>query len=214
MGDRRQHNRLSSIVYVKSWNNVTMWLNRSGGFPMPRYIAFLRAINVGGHNVKMTQLRALFEELEFANVETFIASGNVIFDAPDANVRQIEQQIEHHLHSALGYAVATFIRSTVELAAVVAYQPFSPAELVAEGSSLYVSFLRSAPSDAAAQKLQALRTEIDDFHVHEREFYWLRRSRISDASFPAGLFEKILGLPATMRNVTTVRKLAAKYPAT
>ena len=181
---------------------------------MTRYIALLRAINVGGHNVKMTQLRALFEELEFANVETFIASGNVIFDSPATNVEQLEQQIERHLHSALGYPVATFIRSAAELAAVAAYQPFPPAELAAEGSSLYVSFLRSAPADAAAQKLLALRTEADDFHVHEREFYWLRRSRISDATFPAGLFEKMLGLPATMRNVTTVRKLAAKYPAT
>ena len=66
---------------------------------MPRYIAFLRAINVGGHNVKMTQLRTLFEELECSNVETFIASGNVIFNSPSTNVQQIERQIERHLIS-------------------------------------------------------------------------------------------------------------------
>jgi len=47
---------------------------------MTRYVAFLRAINVGGHNVKMDALRALFESMKLASVETFIASGNVIFE--------------------------------------------------------------------------------------------------------------------------------------
>ncbi|MEO7911191.1 MAG: DUF1697 domain-containing protein [Roseiflexaceae bacterium] len=181
---------------------------------MPRYIAFLRAINVGGHNVKMAQLRSLFAELEFSNVETFIASGNVIFDTPSTKAQQLEQQIERHLQAALGYAVATFIRSDAELAAVATYQPFTPAELATEGGSLYVAFLRAAPDQVAVQKLLTLRTEVDDFHVHEREFYWFSRARMSDSTFSGALLEKTLGLPATMRNVTTVRKLAAKYPAT
>jgi uncharacterized protein (DUF1697 family) len=181
---------------------------------MTRHIALLRAINVGGHNVKMAQLRALFEELGYSNVETFIASGNVIFDSLVTDVQQLEQQIEHHLQAALGYAVATFIRSAAELAAVAAYQPFSPAELAAEGGSLYVAFLRSTPNHAAAQKLLAFRTTVDDFHIHERELYWLRRTSMSESTFSGALFEKTLGMSATVRNVTTVRKLAAKYPAT
>ena len=53
---------------------------------MPKYIAFLRAINVGGHIVKMDQLRKLFEELQFEHVEKFIASGNVIFDTKSKNI--------------------------------------------------------------------------------------------------------------------------------
>ncbi len=48
---------------------------------MTKYIAFLRAINIGGHNVKMDVLRQLFESLEFSNVKTFIASGNIIFES-------------------------------------------------------------------------------------------------------------------------------------
>jgi uncharacterized protein (DUF1697 family) len=178
---------------------------------MPRYIAFLRAINVGGHNVKMTHLCALFEQLEYANVETFIASGNVIFDTPATQVQLIEQQIEHHLRAALGYAVATFVRSAAELADVAAYQPFTPAELMQPGNSLYIAFLHAAPADAAAQKLLALRTAVDDFHIHGREAYWLCRIRMSDSTFSGALFEKTIGMPATMRNVTTIRKLAAKY---
>ena len=53
---------------------------------MSRYIAFLKAINVGGHNVKMDQLRKIFESMQFKNVETFIASGNVIFETESSGI--------------------------------------------------------------------------------------------------------------------------------
>ena len=78
-----------------------------------RHIAFLRAINVGGHTVKMDHLRQLFESLGLLNVETFIASGNVIFDSPDENVQALEKQIESHLHESLccGDVYQIFIRT-------------------------------------------------------------------------------------------------------
>src|SRR5262245_20499515 len=142
---------------------------------MQRYIAFLRAINVGGHTVKMDQLRGLFAELEFANVETFIASGNVIFEVEAKNPQALEQQIEAHLRQALGYAVATFIRTPAELAAVAAYEPFPQAAPDTAGSSLYVGFLPKPPTDEAQRKVIALSTEIDVFHIHQRELYWQAR---------------------------------------
>src|SRR5690349_8708838 len=89
-----------------------------------RLIAFLRAINVGGHTVKMDVLRRLFEELGFQNVETFIASGNVIFDAPNGDYGALEKQIEVHLRASLGYEVVTFVRSAPELARVADCRPF------------------------------------------------------------------------------------------
>ena len=57
------------------------------------------------------------------------------------------------------------------------------------------------------------RTPIDDFHIHGREVYWLCRTRMSEFAFTGALLEKAIGMPATMRNTTTIRKLAAKYPA-
>jgi uncharacterized protein (DUF1697 family) len=178
---------------------------------MLRDIAFLRAINVGGHNVKMAELRRLFEALGLSNVETFIASGNVIFDSPAGNIQSLEKQIENYLQQALGYEVATFIRSAAELAAITKYQPFPTAELAAPGYSLYIALLKTPPSDEAQQKLLAFQTEIDDFHIHEREIYWLCRQKMSESTFSGALLEKTLGMPATMRNSTTVKKLAAKY---
>ena len=110
---------------------------------MPKYVAFLRAINVGGHQVKMDHLRSLFEELGFTNVETFIASGNVIFDARSS--KSLETKIEKHLLKSLGYEVKTFVRSVPELAAIAKYQPFSADEIEVETHTLYVAFLAEPP---------------------------------------------------------------------
>jgi uncharacterized protein (DUF1697 family) len=175
------------------------------------YIALLRAINVGGHTVKMAQLRSLFEALGFANVQTFIASGNVFFEAASADAAALERQIEGHLKNALGYEIATFIRTPRELAAIAEYQPFPELDL-ASGGGLYIAFLPAQPSSTARNKLLALRTPIDDVHVHEREIYWFCRTKSSESTISGALLEKTIGMPATMRNVTTVRKLAAKYP--
>jgi uncharacterized protein (DUF1697 family) len=178
---------------------------------VPKYIAFLRAINVGGHTVKMDHLRRLFEALDFTGVETFIASGNVIFEATDKSPKMLERKIEAALQEALGYKVATFIRTPTELAKIVQYKPFKASDLEAEGSFLYISFAAEIPSQEAQQKLLSFTTEIDEFHIHEREVYWLCRKKSSESTFSGALLEKTLGMPATMRNATTVKKMASKY---
>jgi uncharacterized protein (DUF1697 family) len=178
---------------------------------MPKYVAFLRAINVGGHTVKMDHLRGLFEAIGFANVETFIASGNVIFDSKSRNILTLERKIEKHLQESLGYKVAAFVRATTELAEVAAYKPFDDSELAADGNVVYIGFMASEPNDPAKQKLTSLATRVDEFHVYGREVYWLCRTRFSDSEFSGARLEKILGMPATLRNSTTVKKLAAKY---
>ncbi len=91
---------------------------------MSRYIAFLRAINVGGHTVKMEYLRQLFESFGFSEVETFIASGNVIFRTTAKDTTALESEIASGLQNALGYEVATFIRTDAELVQITAYQAF------------------------------------------------------------------------------------------
>jgi uncharacterized protein (DUF1697 family) len=179
---------------------------------LTRYIAFLRAINVGGHTVKMDELRRLFEALDFSNVETFIASGNVIFTAPDAGDRAMETRIEQHLKAELGYAVETFVRTAAEVAAVAAYAPF-PAAAPNDVDRLYIGFLHTPLPAEATRKLLAAATPTDEFHVHDRELYWLCHIRSSDSKFSGAFLEKTLGQPTTLRNATTVRKLAAKYGA-
>ena len=177
---------------------------------MPKYVALLRAINVGGHTVKMDHLRSLFGAIGFSNVETFIASGNVIFDSRSKDTAALERKIEKHLQTALGYEVKTFIRTVAELAAVANYKPFAESELSAHG--LYVGFIAGSPDKPSREKLLSCTSEIDDLLVDGREVYWLCRAKLmTDSKFSGALAEKILGMRATFRNSTTIKKLVAKY---
>ncbi len=177
---------------------------------MARYVAFLRAINVGGHVVKMEALRRLFEALDLSEVETVIASGNVIFDASSKSSKAIEKRIEDHLQSKLGYPVETFVRSPAELTAVATYKPFKSSD-VAKAHTLYIGFLDDAPAAAAQKKILALADDDEgDFHFHNRELYWLRRKQFSESKITGNKLERTLEMPTTLRNVTTVRKIAAK----
>lgn len=109
-----------------------------------RYVALLRAVNVGGRTVKMDRLRVLFEELKLRNVETFIASGNVIFETT-AGATILETKIEKHLEKSLGFAVPTMVRSVADFAAVATHTPFASHPPLTEQGALYVGFLKSLP---------------------------------------------------------------------
>jgi uncharacterized protein (DUF1697 family) len=176
---------------------------------MEKYVAFLRAINVGGHVVKMDHLRSVVAGIGVSRVETFIASGNVIFDSAARSASALEKKIESALHQALGYEVATFIRTTSAVAEVAAREPFSG--LDAPGNTLYVGFLSAAPAAAAQRALLALNSSVDEFHIAGREVFWLSHRKFSESDFSGAKLEKILGVKATLRNITTVRKIAAKY---
>ena len=176
-----------------------------------KYVAFLRAINVGGHTVKMDHLRNLFESMGFANVETFIASGNVIFDSKTKSTAALEKKIEKQLQAALGYEVKTFLRTLDEIADVIRDESFQTSELGAPGNILYIGFMSATPGEAAIKKLASLVDDVNDFHVREREVYWLRRTKVGESQYSGGIIEKTLKAPVTFRNSTTVKKILAKY---
>lgn len=178
--------------------------------PILKLVAFLRAINVGGHIVTMAELRGLFESLSFKEVETFIASGNVIFASGSKNVGALQKKIEDQLLRSLGYEVKTFLRTIPEVAAIAQYKPFNESAL-RSAAALNVAFLADPVSAGAEKALMALKTGNDDFHAQGREVYWLCKTKQSDSKFSYARFEKMLNVRATWRNINTVRRLAAKY---
>ncbi len=176
---------------------------------MTRYIAFLRAINVGGHIVRMDALRGLFKSLGFSSVETFIASGNVLFGTASKDLIILEKKIESKLREELGYDVATFIRTDAELKAVANYKAFAQSQLDA-ATAFNVAFLKESLDDNLNQKVMSLHTPIDDFHVHGRELYWLCQKKQSESTFSNAVLEKTLGKPSTIRGLATIQKIAEK----
>jgi uncharacterized protein (DUF1697 family) len=177
---------------------------------MPPFTAFLRAINVGGRVVKMEVLRKQFEALGFDNVSTFIASGNVIFETAQANADALESRIEERLQKALGYRVATFLRSGPEVAKLSSLCAKYAAEIEA-GAVLYVIFARSAPRPDEKRRLLALNNEIDQLAVHGRDILWLCRRHLGESTLEGAALEKTCALEATVRNANTVARIAEKY---
>jgi uncharacterized protein (DUF1697 family) len=160
-----------------------------------RYIAFLRAINVGGHTVTMARLRALFAEAGLRDVSTFIASGNVRFEARTRNVAALETRIESRLRAALGFETATLIRTSAETQAAAALEPFGARDPHVEITD-YVGFLRAVPSGDAVARLLGHAREVDALAVHGRELYWRRRGPAAASKLTGTVIERALaGMP-------------------
>ena len=178
-----------------------------------RGIAFLRAVNVGGRVVKMDRLRKIFADAGFSNVETFIASGNVVFDmSASAKGPALEKKIEAMLREALGFDVAAMVRTGPELKAVAEHEPFTPAQLK-RAFTVNVALLRLAPDGKAVKALEAAKQPTDTFHVHGRELYWLSTVGQGQSKTSNAVFEKKLGMQSTVRSITTIRKMAERYGA-
>jgi len=178
---------------------------------MPEYIALLGGINLGKRRVKMNVLAEIFEGLGFTEVATFIASGNVLFATRSTDAAALESRIETHLERSLGYPVRTFLRTRSEIADLAQIRPFSAASTDLE-PSLYVGFLKLSPPEATAQKVESLRTERDTFRIRGREMFWQVAGKLTGSLVKNSALEKALAIPCTLRNITTVRKLATLYP--
>ena len=170
-----------------------------------RYVAFLRAINVGGRRMTMAELRLIFTEMGFTDVESFIASGNIMFCADNSrSVEGLERDIEAGLQSALGYAVATFVREPGALAGI------ADAAFTDISGSHQIGLMKAPPGPDAGAAALALQTDNDLIAIVDREVHWLRRdpakSRLSN-----GHFERALGVAATFRSVSMVRRITAQW---
>lgn len=173
---------------------------------MTRYVAFLRAVNVGGRVVKMSDLSKRLTALGLAEVSTFIASGNVCFTAagkPEALARTIEAD----LLAWLGYPVAAMVRTWEELEALVASNPFKGVERAAD-AKLYVTFLWEPPSKKPRLPRVSAKDGLTLFRITGREAFMIAE-RLPDGKFgvPNLPLEKELGVPATTRNWNTILRL-------
>jgi uncharacterized protein (DUF1697 family) len=173
---------------------------------MPRYIALLRGINVGGQKIiKMTDLKTIFESGGCSNVQTYIQSGNVVFAHLETDVAALRKHIEAHLQSKLGYAVPTLLRTYDDLVAVVAANPYDDT-LPDFGKRMYVCFLENAPSEAAIASIAPYTNAEEQLQVHGREAYAYYQTGLGKAKLTNAIIERRLGV-ATMRNWNTVNTL-------
>jgi uncharacterized protein (DUF1697 family) len=167
------------------------------------YIALLRGINVGGKNItKMAELKRTFEAMGMSRVQTYIQSGNVLFEA-DEEEEPLRKRIEREFEAAFGFSATVVLRTAEELKMVAANCPFteekvSEAEASSEGESLYVSFLLEEPSWEGIERLRAFRNEGDEYRVEGREvslLFWhsIRKSKLANNLYKLGVPSLVYG---------------------
>lgn len=172
---------------------------------MTRYIALLRAINVGGYRkIKMEDLREMFASMRFQNTATYIQSGNVVFDAPESEGEQLAGRIEKQIDETFGHDVPVLVRTVEEMRAILDRNPFDDKD----GWMLYVTFLYDRPPGDKIRELEEQSGEIEKFRIEEREVYsFVDKQTDKKPNFTNGFIEKHFGMHATSRNLRTVNKI-------
>jgi uncharacterized protein (DUF1697 family) len=177
---------------------------------MPAYVAFLRAINVGGHAVvKMDRLQRAFCEAGCEDVKTVIQSGNVVFRAPGNTPAGLFQRIQENLRLLTGQKVAVMFRKGSEIAEMVRLRPFEGLRQETD-SKWYVTFLHSRPTVSLRLPFISEREALEVFRISDREAFVVSWRIPGKAmyGFPNKIIEKELGVFATTRNWSTVMKIA------
>jgi uncharacterized protein (DUF1697 family) len=168
---------------------------------VPRYVALLRAVNLGGTNkVPMADLRVLFESLGYTDVSTYIQSGNVIFHCSG----QVDGvQLEGAIAGRFRIDTSVVLRTAAELRAVLRSNPFTGPDL----SRLHVGFMPRRPSAREVEALDADSFRPEEFEVRRSEVYLHLPSGMARTKLP-GYLERRLDVPMTIRNWNTVNSLA------
>lgn len=178
---------------------------------MPRYAAFIRAVNLGrNRRVSGAELRSLFEELGLDGVASFRTSGNVVFETGREARGKLNERIEEHLEQALGHAAAVFLRTESEIRAIAEHEPFEHKLVARSKGKLQVVLLSATRAAGAREKALALATDDDRLAFGNREVYWLPSAGTQDSGLDQKELGRLLG-STTVRTKGTVEHLAAKY---
>ncbi len=176
---------------------------------MTTHIALLRGVNVGGKNqVAMTDLRGLLARLGFADPQSLLQSGNLVFRASGKTAAQLERLLEAEVARRLGLDTQFLVRSAAEWKAIVARNPF-PDEAKRDPGRLVVVALKDAPDAKRVKALQASVVGRETVRGRGREAYIVYPDGQGRSKLTNALIERLLGTRATARNWNTVLKLDA-----
>lgn len=172
---------------------------------MPRFIAMLRGVNVGGNMLKMDRLKEICAKLGFKNTQTYLQSGNLIFDCPHSP-SATRQLLEKRLLGETRLPVSLIIRTPAELKRTIASNPFLKEKGI-DLTRLYVTFLAKPAGKDAQIKLAAIKAGNDRLHIAGSEIYLHCPISYGETKLSNNALQKVLGITATTRNWNTVNKL-------
>lgn len=180
---------------------------------MKSYISFLRGVNMTGHNsIKMTDLAALYNNIGFVNVQTYIQSGNVLFsDKNGISAADIPQLIENEILSKFSFVVPAMIRTADELNTLLSVNPFLN-EANFDPAKMAVIFLHETPSEIQIEKVSNINYPPDKFQIIGSEIFIYCPNGFGKTKLYTNFFEKKMGVTGTARNwktITTILHMTA-----
>lgn len=174
---------------------------------MPVYISLLRGINVGGSKqIRMAELKTLYESLGFGGTQTLLQSGNVVFQSETPDPDQIANSIEAGIEQRFGFQSRIILRTRDQWQEILQRHPFSIDQL-AEPSKILVMFLRDAPAIEAVEMLMQAHTGPEVIYPGGHELYIYYPEGMGRSKLDHALIERKLKVIATGRNWNTVTKL-------
>mgnify|MGYP000231363374 CR=1 FL=1 len=174
---------------------------------MNTYIALLRGINVSGQKkILMAEFRILLEKNGFLNVQTYIQSGNVVFNSPATDVHELASQMEQVISIQYGFEVPTLVLSPQEIRLAVEQNPFKENPSMDE-TQTYFTFLKEQPSKEGIQAFEATSYPEETFILKDKVVYYSCAIGFGKAKFTNRMMEKKLGTRSTTRNNKTIQKL-------
>ena len=174
-----------------------------------KYVAFLRALNVGGRIAKMAAILPVFKAAGLENVSSFLASGNIMFETETRDLVGLTELLESAFQNEFGFMSHMFIRSLEHLQSILNFEPFD-ANIRAGSPTNCVGFARRKLPTNALELLKALGNDNDYFAVSSPEIYWASKSSQSEASFTLKQLEKSMGMEASFRGMNTIKRLVAR----
>ena len=175
---------------------------------MTRYVAFLRGVNVGGHNkVPMASLRELLSGLGHTDVSTLLQSGNAVFTSPETDASAIAVELERAVADRFGFEVRCTVRTAAELLAIAERCPFRPDDH--DPAKLTVTFLAGPADPATWNRLDPAAYAPDQLRLGEREIYAYSPDGLGRSKLMPLIGRTGRDLGATTRNWNTVTKLIA-----
>ncbi len=176
---------------------------------MKTYISMLRAINVGGQNkIPVAELKRLYQALNFSNIETYVQSGNLVFDTDNQDAAYIADLIETQIEGAYGANIAVFVRDAADFRRILNSNPFLTGRSE-PASFLHVTFLDAVPTPSQWAQLKAPENIDDEFFPGIQEVFLFTPTGYGRTKLTNAFFERKLGMPATTRNWNTVQALYA-----
>jgi len=173
-----------------------------------KYIALLRGINVGGQKkMKMLDLRAMCEKIGLKEVQTYIQSGNIIFESPEKDTVILEKALKGEIQESFGFDVPVMVMKQAYLQQVVENNPFLEKNAELDTKLLHVTFLAEKPTTSLVKELTEKDYGTDEFEVIEKQVYLYFPNGYGRTKLTNNIFEKKLQVAATTRNWRTINKL-------